>query len=91
MRKVYERMLKTMFRKQIICKRKEMKLTQAQMSENLEMSVRSYCDLENGKYKCSAITLVLYLIYCCDDVNSFLNGLKSEFEKASEDAAYEEI
>ncbi|MCM1363777.1 MAG: helix-turn-helix domain-containing protein [Faecalibacterium sp.] len=65
----------------------KLNISQAKMAELLEMSERSYADIESGKSCCSAVTLVLYLIYCCDDVPRFLDELKAKFEQADVDAA----
>ena len=85
MRDVYAKVLKTMFRNHLISKRKELKLTQEKMAQKLVMDNRSYAYLEHGKNGCSALTLALYLIYFCDDVQVFLDELKSAFENANED------
>lgn len=87
MRKKYEAILKTMFRGHVLRKRKQLKLTQEKMAQKLVMDNRSYAYLEHGKNGCSALTLALYLIYCCDDVQGFLDELKSAFENANEDVA----
>ncbi len=87
MRTVYVEVLKTEFRNHVMIRREELNLSQAKMSELLEISERAYSDIESGKSCCSALTLALYLIYCCDDVQGFIDELKARFEKANEDAA----
>ena len=57
-------------------------LTQVQMAERLCMDERSYIDLEHGKNGCSVVTLALYLIYECPDVDTFLRELRLIFEAA---------
>jgi len=52
------------------------------MAAKLFMSDRSYIDLEKGKFCCSSLTLVLYLIYLCEDIPGFLNDLRKELEDA---------
>lgn len=64
-----------------------MEYTQSQMASLLIMDERSYVDLDHGKSCCSALTLALFLIYCCNDPVSFLNGLREAFEKECENAA----
>ncbi len=51
------------------------------------MAVRSYIDLDHGKTSCSAVTLVLYLIYVCDEPQAFLDELKVAFETCKTKAA----
>ncbi|MCM1544917.1 MAG: helix-turn-helix domain-containing protein [Ruminococcus sp.] len=87
MRKVYEEILKTTFRETVVLKRSQLHFTQAKMAELLEMSERSYSDLENGLFCCSAVTLMLYLTYCCDDVQRFVDEMKRKIERAVEDVA----
>lgn len=87
MRNLYTGILKDTFRIELMKFRTERNLTQARMSERIEMSERSYADIESGKSCCSAVTLVLYLVYCCDDVDGFLSKLKERMEKVNEDVA----
>ena len=81
MRKYYSDILKTQFYRHLIETRAMLGLTQEQMAETLVMDVRSFMYLDHGKHSCSALTLSLYLIYFCPDVNAFLQDLKAEFEK----------
>lgn len=55
--------------------RVELNVSQEKMSELLDISVRSYSDLENGKYMCSCNTLINYLVKCVDDPVSFFKRL----------------
>ncbi len=87
MRTVYVEVLKAEFRNHVMIRREELNLSQAKMSELLEISERAYSDIESGKSCCSALTLALYLIFCCDDVQGFLDELKARIEKANEEAA----
>ena len=81
MRRQYLDILKTHFYRHLIETRATLGLTQEQMAETLIMDVRSFMYLDHGKHCCSALTLSLYLIYYCPDVNMFLRELKAEFEK----------
>ncbi len=63
MRTVYVEVLKTEFRNHVMVRREELNLSQAKMSELLEISERAYSDIESGKSCCSALTLALYLIF----------------------------
>ncbi len=80
MREEYHNKLKIFFRNKLLLTRGFLNLTQEQMSERLEISLRNYSELERGKNSCNALTLVLFLIYCCPDVKQFLNELKELYE-----------
>ena len=84
MRKEYHEKLKQFFRNKLLLTRKEMNITQEQMSERLSMSLRSYSDLETGKSSCGAMTLALFLVYFCPNPKEFLSELK-ELYKVAED------
>ena len=62
-----------------------MKYTQAQMATVLFMDDRSYVELDHGHSCCSALTLALYLIYCCNDPIAFLDSLRKVFEADEDD------
>lgn len=64
-----------------------MKYTQSQMAALLVMDDRSYSELDHGKSCCSALTLILYLIYCCDNPLAFLESLQKILEALEDDAA----
>ena len=51
------------------------------MAKLLAMDERSYVYLDHGKTGCSSLTLVRFLIYCCDDPALFLSDLKVAFEQ----------
>ena len=87
MRKLYVNILKKYFHANIIRSRNDLEYTQSQMASLLIMDERSYVDLDHGKTCCSALTLALFLIYCCNDPLAFLNGLREAFEKECENAA----
>ena len=87
MRKAYRNILKTCFHADLVRSRASCNLTQAQMAERLFMDDRSYIDLDHGKSCCSAVTLSLFLIYVCEDVNGFLEELRHAFEAALNKAA----
>ena len=80
MRKAYENILKQFTCSRIPLTRAALKLTQAKMAACLCMDTRSYMDIECMESSCGALTLVLYLIYCCDDREKFLDDLKAAFE-----------
>ena len=87
MRKYYWHALKKITHDSILHTRTAvLKISQEQMAAKLHMSVRSYAYLESGASCCSALTLVLYLLYYCPDVSGFLSELRTEFEKVVEAA-----
>ena len=87
MRKLYYTAMKNHFHANLMKSRTRLCLTQAQMAERLCMDERSYVDLDHGKTCCSALTLSLYLVYICDDVERFLEGLRNAFEAEKNSAA----
>lgn len=56
--------LKSYFRDELKNKRQELKLSQEEMAERLNISTRSYSDLEHGANFCSAITLICFINNC---------------------------
>lgn len=87
MRKYYRNILKSFFCDYLVKTRLELKITQSKMADFLHMDDRSYIELEHGNYCCSAITLVLFLIFCCHDSLGFLAELKSALQKSTDDVA----
>lgn len=87
MRKHYYHILKTLFYHRLIQTRAALGITQEQMAETLIMDVRSYMNLDHGISCCSALTLSLFLIYYCPDVDSFLQELKEAFENETDGIA----
>lgn len=57
--------------------RNSAKLSQAKFSELLLMDTRSYINLEHGANCCCALTLVLYLVFVCDDVKGFVDEMRN--------------
>lgn len=80
MRKTYHTLLKHHFHSTLVRTRFNLGLTQSEMAERLAMDDRSFIDLDHGKTCCSAVTLVLFLIYVCEDVDGFLEELRHAFE-----------
>lgn len=80
MRKQYEDILKQFFHEHQTKTRADLRLTQAQMAGRLKMEPRSYSDLDRGINSCSALTLVCYLVYCCEDPIQFLSELHQVFK-----------
>jgi len=87
MRKTYHSILKSYFNQALIQRRMDLQLTQGEMAEQLLMDDRSYIDLDHGKSCCSALTLALYLVFICDDVLIFVEGLRYAFNTEKGSAA----
>ena len=80
MRKQDINILKVFFCKKVRASRAELEISQEEMAGRLLMAARSYIDLEQTKNCCSAVTLMLYLIYICNDPFAFLNELRQALE-----------
>ena len=87
MKRIYRQILKETLHEEIVKTRAELGLTQEQMAEVLEMDTRSYVDLDHGKYSCSVLTFVLFLLYCCADSRALLIKIRSRFDEARDNAA----
>ena len=87
MRRIYRNVLKHHFHVHLVQIRETRGLTQAEMAEKLAMDDRSYIDLDHGKTCCSAVTLALFLVYVCEDVQVFLEELRHAFRSVFDQAA----
>ena len=87
MRRIYRNVLKNHFHVHLVQIRTTNGLTQSEMAEKLSMDDRSYIDLDHGKTCCSAVTLALFLVYVCEDVQTFLEELRHAFNTAFNQAA----
>ena len=56
--------LKKSFRNELITKRAELELSQEEMAEKLNISLRSYSNLEHGISFCSALSLINFVNNC---------------------------
>ena len=61
--------------------RKELGLTQAEMATKLQIDLRTYCNIESGRSLCGKMTLLMYLVYICPDVNGLLENIKNRKEE----------
>lgn len=89
MRNTYRILIGKHFCQTVFTYRIQQDMTQVEMAERLCMDERSYIDLEHGKNGCSVVTLMLFLIYECSDVDDFLRELREILEEAN-DAARKE-
>lgn len=80
MREYYRSILRMLFANELRDTRKRLHLTQEEMSEMLMMSERSYNDLENSRYCCGGLTLVLFLTDVSSDPMIFLKNLREAFK-----------
>jgi len=87
MRKQCEQILKNLFHENLIYTRHKLGHTQEVMAEILMMDVRSYVELDHGCSNCSALTLCLFLIHCCDNPEDFLDELKISIERRTGNVA----
>ena len=87
MKKRYYDILRKITHKHILNFKIEKQYTNAKMAELLSIDDRSYIDLDHGKAGCSALTLTLFLIYCCPDANKFLEEIRSAFESEADEIA----
>lgn len=76
MRNKLQSELKKFLRGYIIKLRNDNNLTQKKMANLLEMDVRSYSDIENGKNMCSTLTFILLLSQLRNNGEELLNDLK---------------
>ena len=87
MSKTYERVLKEYLTEKIKKTRKNLGLTQEKMAEGLEISTRSYADIERGISLCKTTTLFHFLFFCGLELNQMQKEIEqlweSEFEKAN--------
>ena len=69
--------LKSILKNELISKRAELNLSQEEMAERLDISLRSYSNLEHGICFCSALPLINFINNCNVDKDK----LFSDFEK----------
>lgn len=87
MKKQYREIIKREFRNSLLKTRASFGLTQEQMAPKLYMSVRAYCGLESGENGCGTLTLVIYLLFVCEDPIELLEKLRTALEIESSEAA----
>lgn len=87
MRTQYIKVMNNLFHERLSHYRDVMGISQEEMAHYLAMGCRNYVYLDHGKKGCSALTLVRFLIYICDNPICFLKELKSEFEQIDQSAA----
>ena len=89
MRQATHTVIKAYFSKHIVATRRKFKWTKHKMAETLDMDDRSYADIEKGESACSAVTLVLYLVFLLEEEEqiAFLLELRKLILKSWEEIA----
>lgn len=88
MRRQYKQRLQRFLAEQLMRFRTEQNLSQEMMAEKLAISPRAYIDLEHGKYACSMMTCLLFLLGLKDEaVLQLLRECRSLLEDDDRDAA----
>lgn len=77
MRCYFKSAFKKYFADHLMASRTSLNLTQTQTAKILQMSHRSYIELEHGSIGCSSLTLALFLLYLCDNPLVFLSNLRA--------------
>ena len=85
MREDYQRILKSTFHKYLLQASSKPHMTHARMANMLAMGERSYVELDHGNSCCGALTLVRFQLYCCEDLEAFLEELRTAFEQEERD------
>ena len=85
MRNTYKMILKEYLQNKIVSERKNSALVQEAMADKLEMSWRSYANIENGKNMCSTLTFIIYLLNFKPSTEEMLAEIRELFEKATEE------
>ena len=86
MREFSKKIFSRFFYHHLVKTRNELAMTQEQMAQILDMAPRSFIELDHGNATCSGLTLALYLTYCCEDPNEFLNGFRNAYEEEAQNA-----
>ncbi len=82
MRKTYMAIMKEVLYEDLTAYMIRTKCTIAALATILCIDTRSCADICRGKSTFSALSLIRYLIYCCDDVVALLDEMKRRFEEA---------
>ena len=74
--------LKNYFKNEFANRRAELGLSQEEMAENLNISLRSYSDLEHGKYCCSLSSFIIYVNNCDADKDRLFSDFAEIFRNS---------
>lgn len=83
MRQIAHTIIKANFCKHVTTTRRKHKWTKRKMAEALDMDDRSYAYIENGQFACSAVTIVLYIVFVLteEERDEFLLELREKIQK----------
>lgn len=84
MRKTYQALLKAYLFKKIRKIRKQIGMTQFEVSEILEMDLRSYSYIETGVHSCGTLSFILFLLYVSPNPLEVLEEIRKLFDEAKE-------
>ena len=87
MRTLLHRKMKHCIRCRILTTRQTMNISQDSMAGILDMSTRAYTKLESGENCCSLVTFILFLRFCCPDINAFMAELFELIDELADSAA----
>ena len=72
-------LLRNCFSEQVRTVRKNRRLTQEEMAEQLRITTRAYSDLERGRSCCSATVLLCFLLILeSDELSAFLGQMRKQ-------------
>lgn len=76
--------LKIYFKNELVSKRAELEISQEQMAERLNISLRSYSNLEHGVYCCSLYSFINYVNNCGVDKEKLFFDISEIFNNCDE-------
>ena len=87
MRTLFHQKMKHYLRCQLLTTRRIMDISQDNMASILGISTRSYTKLESGENCCNLVTFILFLRYCCPNINAFMSELFALIDEVVNNAA----
>lgn len=87
MKELYQEELKNLIFSYFVMTRRTEKISQNKMSERLLISERSYVEIEHGHNLCNPVSLLIYLVYYCQDPLTFLEDVRKAFERVNNSVA----
>lgn len=87
MKKRYAAVFKKLLCERLFQRRKALGISQEEMAHKLGVSGRTYVDIEYGLTGCNGLTLVMFLLFVCDEPMKFLDDLRCAFKESDEQVA----
>ena len=87
MRTLFRQKMKHYIRCRMLTTRQTMDVSQDDMASVLGMTTRAYTKLESGENCCSLVTFILFLRFCCPDINAFIAELFALIDETVNSAA----